>query len=128
MSTLDVPYLYGGQTQQGTDCSGNVILILRRMGYAIEDMTADELMKKVFTLSNPADKRGTIGAIFWTENGKAVHVELLLNSKLMIGSADPDGVMVRQVPGVLQNQVVRFADMSFLIARLRDEQIVSSED
>jgi hypothetical protein len=39
-SLVGTPYLYGGSSRDGTDCSGSIILALQELGYDVPDATA----------------------------------------------------------------------------------------
>jgi hypothetical protein len=117
-----IPYVYGGQNNAGLDCSGFIVQLLRRAGYNIEDLTADQLLTTIFTQKVVGDVRGTIECAFLIDgSGHASHVELILdhNSRITIGASEDMGeVSVRTWPYALNDTQVRYADMSYLIARL----------
>lgn len=122
-SMRGIPFLLGGQDSRGIDCSGMIVNLLKRQGYAIEDMTAQGLMDTIFTLSSVADERGTIACAFYGADVDSIsHVGLIIDKErqLVIDSSEEVGrVEARVWPYVTTKTYIRFADMSYLIARLR---------
>ena len=117
-----IPYLFGGQNNAGLDCSGFIVQLLRRLGYAVDDMTAQDLMDNIFTLNSVGDERGTIAVVALVVNGDVNHIELALDvdRKIVIGASEDVGsVEIRTWPYPIQDTVLAYADMSYLIARLR---------
>lgn len=50
LSYIGVPYEFGGQSLDGLDCSGLIMVVLKDLGFPLRDMTADDLARKIFTL------------------------------------------------------------------------------
>ena len=121
-SMLDIPYVLGGQTNAALDCSGFLVQLIRRLGYNIDDMTADGLFNTIFILEEAADYRGTIQALFIVENGVATHVALVLNDDLIVDASEFEGMVKVRPWNSLTKPVRRFADMSYLLARSRNEE------
>jgi hypothetical protein len=100
-----------------------IVNLLRRQGYVIEDMTSQELMDVVFTLSDVADKRGTIACAFYGDSlTEITHIGLVVDEerKLVIDASEEVGrVEARVWPYDVTKTYIRYADMSYLIARMR---------
>lgn len=74
---IGAPYIWGGASVCGTDCSGSVCACLSRALNRNIRVTADELYRSFFTRSvpDPASLDGKIGAAFFLDGaGRAVHV------------------------------------------------------
>jgi Cell wall-associated hydrolases (invasion-associated proteins) len=67
------PYVLGGSTPEGCDCSGSVCTALNVLYGTKCDQTADGLYRNCFTGTETGD--GALCAVFFlTPGGKAVHV------------------------------------------------------
>ena len=71
---IDTPYVWGGNTVEGADCSGTVCAALSATaGYKIRE-TADDLYRKYFTNKASMNADAINAMFFLNTNGKAVHV------------------------------------------------------
>lgn len=68
-----VPYIHGGETLDGSDCSGSVCCVLSHVFQKKIRVTADELYKRYFT-KQPRGYSGIQAMFFLDASGKAVHV------------------------------------------------------
>lgn len=95
-SWLGTPYKYGGQTRNGTDCSGLVVEIykavynkkLYRSSYNIYEKNCMPIKKKEL-------KEGDLVFFITTKNGKRInHVGLYLKDNKFIHSTTKRGVII----------------------------------
>ncbi len=76
---IGTPYVYGGSSIRGSDCSGSVCAALSYARNVFLRVTADELYRNIFTEELPlvyCEKREKkiCAAFFLNKAGKAVHV------------------------------------------------------
>lgn len=77
MSLMGVPYLYGGQTRSGTDCSGLVLQVFGPLGLKLPRQSA--LQAQTGALVQPADLQAGDLLFFDTEgHGTVTHVGIYL--------------------------------------------------
>lgn len=86
-SFLGVPYIYGGNSHLGIDCSGLVIEILKSCGMnPPTDMSANDLHK--YYLENGDESNAGLGAlVFFGKVGAIVHIGFCVNNLQMIEAA-----------------------------------------
>jgi cell wall-associated NlpC family hydrolase len=74
-----VPYVFGGQTPEGLDCSGLVVQTFQSIGLPIADRKASELYEDLFTLSVPPDRGPVLEALFSRDTkGEIDHVAIVV--------------------------------------------------
>ena len=83
-SLIGSPYLWGGKTPFGFDCSGFVQSVFRGSGFNLSRDTKDQINDKRFeSISIDESKPGDL--IFFNMDGKKVdHVGIVLDSKSII--------------------------------------------
>lgn len=84
-SLLGVPYIYGGQTDQGCDCSGFVLMCLNVIGMKPKgDLTADGLYRLFKANKKPTPERGEL--FFYGNEDHISHVAIHLGDGFVIES------------------------------------------
>ena len=90
LNFLDVPYVWGGKTQWGLDCSGLVQLVVNLQGYSFPRdawQQAEVGTSIQFNPANPSFEKGDI--LFFKEAGKNIHhVAVSLGGKKFIHASE----------------------------------------
>jgi murein DD-endopeptidase len=93
------PYGWGKETPVSSDCSGAVCMALFAATGLLIRTTADDLLKRVFTVVNP--RANQIRAVFYTAKksqrhgdrtvfaGEATHVAGILEDSIILNSQEP---------------------------------------
>jgi len=80
---LNTPYLWGGKTPFGTDCSGFTQMVYKLCGYPIlRDASQQATQGEVLTFIEEAEA-GDL-AFFDNENGEITHVGILMNNNYIV--------------------------------------------
>lgn len=82
-SFLNAPYLWGGRTHMGVDCSGFVQAIFRQYGINLKRDAYLQAEQGTVVDFLPEAKAGDV-AFFDNEDGKIVHVGIMLNNEQII--------------------------------------------
>lgn len=97
---LNAPYLWGGRTFMGVDCSGFVQVVFKVLGKALK-RDAYQQAEEGTLVQNLSEARMGDLAFFANENGKIIHVGILLNpeqiahasGKVRIDQIDQEGII-----------------------------------
>ena len=93
MEFYESPYVWGGQSPEGSDCSGSVCMALSLATGQSVRVTAAELYRKFFTedVKEFSGENYLYAAFFLDENGKAVHVAGWCKGKYMnVSQCEPE--------------------------------------
>ena len=106
LKQFDAPYGWGKENPETSDCSGAVCMALYAATGLLIRTTADDLLKRVFTMINP--KRTDIRAVFYITKkdkrhgdgyaaaGTATHVAGIIGDGVILNSQEPCA-MIRQI-------------------------------
>lgn len=90
---LGVPYKYGGNTRQGTDCSGMVLSIYKNI-YGIDlKRSAYELWQQAQWISPEELKFGDL-VFFQTKDNKVSHVGIYIADSYFVHASSSRGVVI----------------------------------
>lgn len=90
---IGTPYLYGGRSMQGTDCSGLVFAAYKEV-FGIEiPRSTSELYKQAKPVSEKELRTGDL-VFFDIKNGSVSHVGMFLNTRHFIHSSTKKGVII----------------------------------
>ena len=90
---LSAPYLWGGKTQAGIDCSGLVQMAFKQIAFRMPRDAAQQAMKGEEVHFLAETKPGDL-AFFDNAEGKIVHVGILLSPDTVIHATDSSGCVV----------------------------------
>jgi hypothetical protein len=107
---LGVPYVYGGNSRSGIDCSGLVQQVYRHFGYSLK-RTADEQSAMGTSVDKKDLYQGDIICFDWGHNGYVDHVGIYIGDNQMIHAPKP-GEVVR-----IQNINTNYYNKGFATAR-----------
>jgi len=93
-SWLGVPYLYGGTTRKGVDCSGFVRNVYSELGVNLPRTSREQ-----FAFAIPVTKPTVGDLVFFSRNGRIHHVGIYTGNDNIIHSAINKGVRFESIKG-----------------------------
>ena len=97
-SWLGVPYLYGGTTREGIDCSAFVGAVYKEVYGVALHRTANDMLRDVELITRAQLREGDL-LFFTNSKGKVSHVGIYLKDGLFAHSSTSNGVSVSRVDG-----------------------------
>jgi cell wall-associated NlpC family hydrolase len=88
-----VPYVYGGETPSGFDCSGYVEYVFNKVGISLP-RTANQQYNAVTHISSSSVKPGDL--VFFISGGSAYHVGIYAGGGMMWDAPKPGGVVSKR--------------------------------
>ena len=87
MNFAQAPYVWGGESLEGTDCSGMICGALMFAGFDIR-VTADDIMDNI---TCPPSREG-IKLVFFTKDGHATHIGVYISDTVVMHASGARGV------------------------------------
>lgn len=113
---LNTPYLWGGRSPFGVDCSGFIQVAFRIAGYSLPRDSADQILKGQevpFAEHQPGDL-----AFFTNKEGKMNHVGLLIGNEQIIHASGKVRVDSIDKKGILNSDQNKYTHQLFKVKRV----------
>lgn len=117
MSFLNVPYLWGGRTHFGIDCSGFTQTVFKLQGISLL-RDARLQAEQGHTVDSLDESRLGDLAFFENADGKVVHVGIMLNSNTIIHASGKVKVDTIEEKGIYSEDLKRYTHKLHSIRRL----------
>jgi len=110
---LGTPYSWSGNDFSGWDCSGLQIEVLQAVGILSHgfDSTAHDLYLKFIDYKVDRPYAGCL--VFWFRDGRAVHVEMLIDDSLVIGASGGGSSVKSLKDAIRQNAFVKMRPLKY---------------
>ncbi len=115
-SFLNAPYLWGGRTHLGVDCSGFVQAIFRQFGVNLKRDAYLQAGQGTVVDFLPEAKAGDV-AFFDNESGKIVHVGIMLNNEQIIHASGRVKIERVDGQGIYSEEFKRYTHKLRIIKR-----------
>jgi lipoprotein Spr len=91
---LGTPYLYGGTTHSGVDCSGFVHNVYEELGYELPRTSKQQYG---YTTRVSSDEKEVGDLVFFRRGGDIGHVGIYIGSNKMIHASTSKGVIIQDL-------------------------------
>lgn len=114
---INSPYLWGGKTPFGIDCSGFVQMTYKLCGYPLR-RDASQQARQGKTVSGISEARPGDLAFFHNQEGKVVHVGIILENKQIIHASGKVRVDYLDEKGIYDKESKMYTHRLCLIKRM----------
>jgi len=114
---LDAPYLWGGRTPFGIDCSGLVQNVFKINGFAIPRDASQQVKEGMTIFLNSESQPGDV-AFFENEQGEIVHTGIILSNDKIIHASGSVRIDSLDHNGIFNGSLKKYTHKLRIIKRL----------
>lgn len=111
---LGIPYHWGGDNGlQGWDCSGLIIEVLQATG-VLQHNFDDTAHGLYLRFKDKKTEKGYTGClVFWFKDGKAIHIEMMIDENCVIGASGGGSKVKSLADAIKQNAFVKMRPLGY---------------